>query len=154
MEYVDIPIMDDNQLLTLQQEYPNGEIIVKDTKEYYRIPNVVIAILETEKPENNTSVTLKDLVYSVYLLSRGYEKLAERGEIISFEGSIEPNTTFIYNNDYFIGDVVNVENEYKMSIGARIVEIIETFNDKNGKSIEPKFEYMEVKESWQNRSLR
>jgi len=154
MDYVDIPIMDDNQLLNLQKEYSNGESIVKDTKEYYRISNVVIATLETEKPENNTSVTLKDLVYNVYLLNRGYEKLAERGEIISFEGSIEPNTTFIYKDDYFMGDVVNVENEYRMAIGARIVEIIETSNDKNEKSIEPRFEYIEVKESWQNRSLR
>ncbi len=154
MDYVDIPIMDDNQLITLQEEYPLGQEIVKDTKEYYRIPNIVIATLETENPENNTSVTLKDLVYNVFLLNRGYEKLAEQGETISFEGSIEPTTTFTYKKDYDIGDVVNVENEYKTAIGARIVEIVETSSDTSEKSIEPKFEYMEVKESWQNKSLR
>lgn len=154
MDYVDIPIMDDNQLATMQEEYSEGQEIVKDTKEYYRIPNVVIATLETENPENNTSVTLKDLVYNVFLLNRGYEKLAEHGETISFEGSIEPTTTFTYKDDYSMGDVVNVENEYKTAIGARIVEIIETSSDTNEKSIEPRFEYMEVKESWQNKSMK
>ena len=40
-----------------------------------------------------------------------------------------------------MGDLVSVENEYGISMKARIVEVIEV-NDENGYSIEPKFEYI------------
>ena len=82
------------------------------------------------------------MVYSVYLLTRGYEKLAEYGAVTSFEGTVEPNTTFVYKQDYFLGDIVTVENEFGISVGARITEIVEVQDD-NGYSVEPKFEYIQ-----------
>lgn len=82
-------------------------------------------------------------MYVVYLLSRGYDALVEYGSVVTFEGIVEPNVTFVYKQDYFLGDLVTVENEYGISRKARIVEVIET-NDENGYNIEPKFEYIEV----------
>lgn len=143
MSSIDIQIIDDNQLAELQTNYPNGTIVTIDGNRYYRITNVVIANLETNDPQSSTQVTLSNLIYGQYLYNRGYEKIAEYGETVSFEGSVEPNTTFIYGQDYFLGDIVTVKNEYGITATARIVEVIKVY-DENGYSIEPKFEYIEL----------
>ena len=67
--------------------------------------------------------------------------MAEYGSLTSFEGTIEPNTTFVFKQDYFLGDIVTVENEYGISVEARIVEVVEVSDD-NGYYVEPKFEYI------------
>ena len=143
MNFIDIQIVDDNQLAELQSAYPSGQVFKKDGIKYYRAYNVIIADLTSNSPAENDSVTLRDVIYSVYLLSCGYDKLSEYGTVVSFEGSIEPDVTFVYKQDYFLGDLVTVENEYGISRKARIVEVVET-NDENGYNIEPKFEYIEV----------
>ena len=125
----------------VESQYPSGQEITIDGINYYQVYNEIIADLLSNSPESSDNVTLRDLIYSVYLLSRGYEKLAEYGAVTAFEGTIEPNTTFIYKQDYFLGDLVTVENEYGISVGARIVEVIEV-NDENGYNVEPKFEYI------------
>lgn len=147
MDSIDIAIVDNNQLTELQANYPTGQIITKSGNQYYQVYNVIIADLPakalTETMENDDDVILRDLVYSVYLLNRGYEKLAEYGTTVSFDGTVEPSITFEYKKDYFLGDKVSVENEFGISAAARIVEVIEVI-DQNGYSIEPKFEYVEV----------
>ena len=140
MNYIDIQIVDDNQLTELKIAYPGGTEIDAGPNTYYRIYNVAIADLPTNSLSDNDDVVLRDLVYSVYLLTRGYEKLADYGSTKSFEGTVEPNVTFKYKQDYFLGDEVTVENEYGISVKARIVEVVEV-DDDNGYSVEPKFEY-------------
>lgn len=147
MDSIDIAIVDSNQLTELQANYPNGQIITKDGNQYYQVYNVVIADLPskalTESMSSGDNVILRDLVYSVYLLNRGYEALAEYGTTITFNGTVNPNVTFVYKKDYFLGDKVSVENEFGIVVAARIVEVIEVV-DENGYSVEPKFEYLEV----------
>lgn len=146
MDIIDIPIVDSNQLAELKRAYPTGQEITKNGIQYFQAYNVIIADLKSFAPTENDDVILRDIVYSVYLLNRGYEKLAEYGTAVSFEGSVEPSTTFKYKEDYFLGDLVTVENEYGISVKARIIEIIEVC-DNNGYSIEPKFEYLEEDDS-------
>lgn len=148
MDYIDIAIVDSNQLTELEATYPTGTRRTVDGNLYYRVYNVEIADLPKNTLSDSDDVVLRDIVYSVYLLNRGYEKLAEFGKVTSFEGTIEPNTTFIYKKDYFLGDLVNVKNEYGISVNARIVEVIEV-NDENGYSVEPKFEYLQSEQSTQ-----
>lgn len=144
MNYINIQIIDSEQLAQLQTDYPSGEEIIIDGEIYYQIPNIIIADLETSSPSDNTSVVLRDVIYSIYLMNRGYEKLSEYGSNTSFEGSVEPNTTFEYKKDYYLGDIIKVKNVYGISIKARITEVIE-IQDDNGYSIEPKFEYIKQK---------
>ena len=141
MNYVNIQIIDSDQLTNLQQAYPDGHLITVDGNQYYQIYNEVIADLESDSPEESDNVVLRDVIYSVYLLTRGYEKLAEYGAVTSFEGTIEPNASFVYKKNYFLGDLVTVENNYGISVGARITEVIEV-NDDNGYTVEPKYEYI------------
>lgn len=143
MDIIDIQIVDDNQLTELKIAYPNGKVITKEGNTYYQIYDVIIADLKSDSPAANDDVILRDVVYSVYLLNRGYEKLSEYGKVTSFEGTVEPDITFKYKKDYFLGDEVTVENEFGISVTARIVEVVEV-NDDNGYSVEPKFEYLEV----------
>lgn len=142
MTRLDIQIIDDEQLAKLRSDYPAGTIVTIGGIRYYRITNVAIADLGSSAPNSDDSVTLRDVVYTVYLITRGYEKLAEFGEVKTFEGTIEPNTTFVLNQDYFLGDIVRIRNEFGINLKARIVEIVEV-DDDNGHSVEPKFEYME-----------
>lgn len=102
MNYIDIEIIDNNQLLKLKEQYTSGEEIEKEGKKYYKINNAVIAELENATPESGSNVVLKDIVYSTYLLNKGYEKLSEYGVKETFEGEIEPSTTFEYKKDYFL----------------------------------------------------
>lgn len=144
MHTIGIQILDSAQLARLQAEYPSGTVVTVDGNEYYVLTEMVIADLPAESggsPTNTDNVYLHDLVYSVYLLARGYEDLAEYGSLTSFEGTIEPNTTFVFKQDYFLGDIVTVENEYGISVEARIVEVVEVSDD-NGYYVEPKFEYI------------
>ena len=71
--------------------------------------------------------------------------MAQFGAVRSFEGTIEPNTTFIYGRDYHLGDIVTVQNEFGISISARITEVVEVFDDR-GSSVEPKFEKITAEE--------
>lgn len=138
---LNIQIVSDEQLNKLKSDYPNGTEIIIDGNDYYQIQNIIIADLISDELEDEDNIELRNVIYSVYLLNKGQEQLSEYATNISFEGAVEPNTTFIYKKDYFLGDVVTVENKYGINKKARITEVIE-IKDENGYSIEPKFEYI------------
>lgn len=140
LNYLNVQVVDPDQLAQLKINYPSGQEITIDGNQYYQVYNVTVANLPSNAPEDTDNVELWAIVYEVYLLTRGYEKLAEYGEKITFNGTIEPRVTFVYKQDYFLGDIVTIENEYGITVEARITEIIEVYDD-NGYSVEPKFEY-------------
>lgn len=83
-----------------------------------------------------------DLVdYYQALISEGKEKLAEHTATRSFEGEVDSNA-YKYKEDYDVGDIVTVKNQYGITSNARITEVIETW-DNEGYTVEPKFEYFE-----------
>ena len=138
-----IQVVDDQQLSWLHTTYPTGQEITIDGNLYYQIYDEIIADLTTDTPDPESSVVLRDVVYSVYLLNRGAESISLFGAKEAFEGSVIPDVTFVYKQDYFLGDVVFVENEFGIGANARIVEVIEVL-DSTGYSVEPKFEYIEI----------
>ena len=84
------------------------------------------------------SGTLTPAQYTAQLQSRGLEKLAELQGLKLFEGEVEAETNFIYGVDYFLGDKVQVVNEYGIGASARIVEIIDA-EDETGRTVMPTF---------------
>lgn len=76
--------------------------------------------------------------YNAQLAQRGNEKLAENIDIVSFEGEIEPTMMFKYQEDFFNGDIVQIENEYGHSTPARIIEMTISENEQ-GTSVYPTF---------------
>lgn len=138
-----LAIINDEYLSWLQNNYPNGHIITIDNVEYYELYILKIATIGNKTADTITdedNVEILDVIYLPTLYSKGFDELAKHPETKTFEGVVEPNTTFQYKDDYFLGDIVRVENEYGISIDARIVEIVEVEDD-TGYNVEPKFEY-------------
>ena len=90
---------------------------------------------------NGEIITLE--TYIQMLESYGNEQLASYQKTQTFEGEIEPNGVFKLNQDYFLGDVVTVENEKGISANPRIIEIIYS-EDANGINVVPTFSEWEV----------
>lgn len=137
----DILIMDDAHLAWLEETFENGSVVTVSGVEYYRIPDCFIATMNTSNPVDNTVVTLQPVIYNSYLLQRGSEKVAGFGKKETFTGTAIPNVTFVYKQDFDLGDVVTVKNEFGISAKARITEILENV-DKSGQKTEIKYVYL------------
>lgn len=83
-------------------------------------------------------VVLTDAEYTALLQQRGKEKLSEHKDVTSFEGQAETTIMFRYGEDFFIGDVVQIANEYGHETKARILEIVMSENEE-GTSVYPTF---------------
>lgn len=68
----------------------------------------------------------------------GREKLSETYITKSFEGDIEAIRQYVYGRDFFIGDVVQVRNQYGKEASSRITEVIRS-HDKEGYKLTPTF---------------
>lgn len=83
--------------------------------------------------------TLTDAEYDAKLQQRGKDKLSEYVEIVAFEGEAETSQMYRYGEDFFIGDIVQVTNEYGHEGRAFVSELIFSQNEE-GLSIYPTFE--------------
>jgi hypothetical protein len=124
--------------------YAGGVTVLEGGRRYYRIKNYNIADLPNGAPEDNTELIINDVVYKSDLASRGVNDLAQYGQVMTFEGSIDPNLRYIYRMDYFLGDLVQVQNRYGVNAKARIVGVTETV-DESGYTFNFDFEYKDVK---------
>lgn len=101
--------------------------------------------VDAKNQSTNEEITEEEYYQS--LAEQGKEKLAENNVVSSFEGAVNWEDIYTYKTDYDLGDAVIVENRYKVSIRARIVEIIETW-DTEGYTLEPKFDYNVVDDDY------
>lgn len=80
--------------------------------------------------------------YNKLLEQRGKEKLTEHKYTKVFTGEIESTKTFVYGEDFFIGDIVQFVNEYNMESKVRVIEIVRVY-DMSGYRVYPTFEVMD-----------
>lgn len=124
----------------------NGIVFAYDTKEEPKGLNRFDLIVDGSKIELKENPSADDIVtYTEKLKALGLAKLKEYRMTQQFESVVETNQ-YKYRKDYNIGDVVTVENEYGISINARIIEVVESWNEE-GYSIEPIFDYVENDEA-------
>jgi hypothetical protein len=139
-----VPVANADHRAWLRQNYPDGTFsdgtytIDTDQGE----PGVIIAALPSQNPGASDTVVMYDVIYLPNLYAQGDEKLSEHGITTTFNGTIEPNVTFMYGVDYQLGDLVMVKNEFGISQAARIMEVVEAWDDQ-GYHAEPEFEYIE-----------
>lgn len=131
--------IDYDELLT---NYPNGKEKVINNVIYYQVNGSNIAILTKNDAGEITNVQLCNNIYMENLKNTGYEKMSEYASITSFAGEIIVGMSYKYKEDYNLGDIVNIVNEYGISINVRISEVIENQDD-NGYTMEPTFENIE-----------
>ena len=76
--------------------------------------------------------------YNALLRQRGLEELSKLMETTSFDGDVDSTRQYVLDQDFFVGDIVQVVNEYGLEASPRILEIIEC-EDENGISVIPTF---------------
>lgn len=79
--------------------------------------------------------------YNELLRTRGLEKLEENKIDQTFEGKTETSKLFVYGEDFFLGDIVQLVNDYGLEYSSRIVEIVFS-EDLEGYSVFPSFEIL------------
>mgnify|MGYP003299574668 CR=1 FL=1 len=87
--------------------------------------------------EENESLTQDE--YKQMLWQRGNETLTDHKDSTCFEGECETTSTYVYGVDFFIGDIVQIENEYGHQAKARVTEFVISDNT-SGSSTYPTFE--------------
>lgn len=86
--------------------------------------------------DQNNRQTLDE--YYSHLSETGRLALAEHSVTTSFDGEIDANVQYHYGKDFFLGDLVQIRNEYGMEAVTRVVEVVRT-RDASGDSIIPTF---------------
>ena len=90
---------------------------------------------------NGEIITLE--TYYQLLQDYGKQELAKIAAVETMEGTISDSGNYEYGKDYFLGDIVQIENEYGMTATSRVTEIIFS-SDENGTTITPTFGTWEV----------
>jgi hypothetical protein len=101
-----------------------------------------IAVEARDISSNVDGGTLSETDYNAQLTQRGKEDLAKHVAVTSFEGQVDSKILYKYGKDFFMGDIVQIANEYDMETKARIVEFIHS-QDINGESHYPTFAKVE-----------
>lgn len=81
--------------------------------------------------------------YLNQLAARGAEAIAQAPVVESFDGEIGTENTFILDEDYSLGDITTVENEYGIRKNTLVSAIVESWDD-TGYLVIPTFENVEV----------
>lgn len=79
------------------------------------------------------------------LQQKGKEALADTDMTVTFEGEIEASIRYIYGQDFFMGDVVQVVNDYGKEASSRITELIVS-QDVSGERLTPTFSAFETED--------
>ena len=147
------------EIATIAFKYSNGDYV--EDRRYLKDKNGVIKYLEVLNTITNlkvlmtiesggeeiyatkikpslTAYALQDDDYKALLTERGNEKIREFPEIKSFEGEMETTQLFKYQQDFFMGDIVQVENEFLLKGTARVIEFIRSYST-NGIEFYPTF---------------
>lgn len=94
---------------------------------------------------NVNGSTISNTDYMNQLAQKGNETLAENIATISFEGEVDISATYSYDTDYYLGDIVQVENEFGNRARCRITEFIRSQDD-TGIEYYPTFETLDDSE--------
>jgi hypothetical protein len=90
-------------------------------------------------PYYNTSMTVysQELTrWNAAMVARGVTELADCIEAESFESTIDPLNTFVYKEDFDIGDIVTCVNKrWNIQLNARITEATETYQQSGNEVI-------------------
>ena len=91
---------------------------------------------------DDPNVDLTPQEYNAKLTERGNKKLSENVYIKSFEGDMETTQMYRYKEHFWIGDDVQMTNEFGIEAGVRIDEIIFS-NNQTGSNVVPTFTVIE-----------
>ena len=76
------------------------------------------------RAEDDDGNTIPDSEYNKQLVQRGKEKLAENIAVVAFEGQADVESMFVYGVDFFMGDIVQIADDYGHETKSRMVELV------------------------------
>lgn len=76
--------------------------------------------------------------YKTTMQGEGKDSLLNAKTVVAFDGEIEATNQFVYGIDFFIGDIVQIVNEYGKEAGSRMEELVFT-QDSSGETLLPTF---------------
>lgn len=88
--------------------------------------------------------------YYAQLQQRGKEKLEENKINKAYDGQVETSQLFIFGLDYFMGDQVQLMNEYGLESKSRVIEMIMSCDD-DGELTYPSFEIIDKTNEEENK---
>ena len=88
------------------------------------------------------AIQMTDDEYYELLAQKGSDVLNDNTDTISFEGNVDTNTMFKYGTDFFMGDQVQIVDEYGITGKTRVTELVYS-HDENGISTYPTFTTLE-----------
>lgn len=81
---------------------------------------------------------ISDEEYFAHLYQKGLEELAKNIVIETFASEVDPAGEFIFGRDFFLGDVLQVANEYGYEGKSRVIEVVRA-QDGSGFKVYPIF---------------
>lgn len=120
--------------------YPNITFNTVGGIEYATITNADIAMANVGSGslQSGTSCDLLGGSFYAYMVGLAAEENKQHPETITFTAEVVPDLVFKYKEDYDLGDLVTIENEYGISAVARVSEVLESW-DNTGYNLEIKF---------------
>lgn len=101
---------------------------------------------KSSKSSKVDNKTLSDSEYYKVLTEDGKQKLTECKTDQKFEGSADVTELFIFGKDFFMGDVLQVSDEYGNEARSRVTKLV-TSHDSSGINIYPSFEIEEEEDN-------
>lgn len=92
-------------------------------------------LTEEEKQEAIAALTEE---YNAQLMQKGKEELAKTSITETFDGEIDASLQYVYRQDFDLGDIVQIVNDYGMEASSRVSEIVIS-HDPTGKTVVPTF---------------
>lgn len=80
--------------------------------------------------------------YYAQLTAAGVTALAEQNKKEAFEADVDSQAMFVYGTDFFMGDILQFENEYGIKRTIRVTELIRS-DDTSGYKVYPTFNVIE-----------
>lgn len=97
----------------------------------------------SSKEQDGTELTEQE--YMAKLEGRGSEQLGKNEISTAFEGEVDATNLFVYGEDFFVGDIVQIANEYGHEGAAYISELVITVA-KDEQSVYPTFKTLSGEE--------
>lgn len=102
--------------------------------------------LFTDARDMQTSEYGTGTKYTEALKTRGLNKLVENARVTSYEGQVEATRQYVYGKDFFMGDVIQMANEYGIEGNARVIEWVMS-DSTTGFEIYPTFDAVQIIDS-------
>lgn len=98
----------------------------------------------SRKDEEGEEIPIE--TYYAKLDEKATEELSQKKKKEEFDGEVDPFESFVYGEDFTMGDIVQLRNEYGFEVSSKIIEFIYSHDLSDGEKFYPTFEAVKEEE--------